>query len=132
MSEIEQQFPGIKRTQKRGYDGKFRFDIDLPQNEVYGTLTLTTDGSSRVYDVPAGNRFRVRTLIIYNGEAADNEYMFRDTSAGSLVMHAFVPTNQQMIMDVNGPYFSGDVYVSSTTYSAGGYITIGGLLDSKE
>lgn len=130
--EIEQQVPNITRAQKRGYDGKFRFDIDIPQNEAFGTITLTTDGSTRAYDVPTGNRFRVRTLIIYNGEADDNEYMLRDTSAGSLVLHAFCPAKQQIVQDYKGPFFSGDVYVSATTYSTAGYLSIGGILDAKE
>ena len=127
--EVEQN---INRVQKRGNDGKFIYDIDMPQNEVFACMTQATDGvSNLLYSVPTGKRFRVRTMIIYNPTSVDNDFFVRDGSAASMVFPVLVPAGDETVIDMIGPFFSSSVNLSAATYVTATpcYITIGGILD---
>ena len=127
----------ITRPQKRGPDGKFYYS---PVPEVSAYLSAATDASARVYDVPTGKKFRLKTVIATNLNAKVTLAKLTNGSGVTNTVFSFVVMSAAnangkgtvAIADIEGVVFTSDVYLLCNTYATGFNILVAGELDPDE
>lgn len=121
----------VVRQQERGHDGKFYFH---PNNEYSFYLSAATGASSIIGTLPAGKKFKVRTIVATS--TALPVVMILTNGSGlsytKLVFAADGTGVSKVITDVKGLVFDDDPYLMLSTFATAVGIFLGGELDPDE
>lgn len=121
----------VVRQQERGHDGKFYFH---PNNEYSFYLSAATGASSIIGTLPAGKKFKVRTIVATS--TALPVVMILTNGSGlsytKLVFAADETGVSKVITDVKGLVFDDDPYLMLSTFATAVGIFLGGELDPDE
>jgi hypothetical protein len=122
------------RSQKRGSDGKFYFEVDEFRSETSGylsTVSATKTGSTGLA-VATGKYFHLRYLSICHNSGAYNVVLKNPSGVTKFKTRVTSGVNAEHTR-IEGVVFNGSVTVQVSTfvaaYNAG--IVIGGILDSN-
>jgi len=122
----------VVRQQERGHDGKFYFH---PNNEYGFYFSATSVGSSKIGTLPAGKKFKLRTVIIHNPSAKKVTAILTNGSGLARTIARFrVGTAASLqVTDLKGLVFDNDPYLQLDTFANTAIgITLGGELDPDE
>jgi len=123
----------VVRQQERRHDGKFYFH---PNNEYSFYLSAATRASRKIGTLPAGKKFKLRTVIINNPLAKKTTAILTNGSGLTHTIARFrVGTAASLqVTDLKGLVFDDDPYLQLDTFATATpvSITLGGELDPDE
>lgn len=131
MSENDSPEIIVVRQQERGHDGKFYFH---PNNEYSFYLSAATDASSAVGTIPAGKKFKLRTVVVSNTSAGPVTVILTNGSGLSYTKMRFAigTAASKELTNIKGIVFDDDPYLQLDTFATSLGIALGGELDPDE
>jgi endoglucanase Acf2 len=121
----------VVRQQERGHDGKFYFH---PNNEYGFYFSATSVGSSKIGTLPAGKKFKLRTVIVHNASVQPVTVILTNGSSLSYTKMRFAlgTAVSKELTGIKGIVFDDDPYLQLDTFASALDITLGGELDPDE
>ena len=121
----------VVRQQERGHDGKFYFH---PNNEYSFYLSAATGASSAIGTLPAGKKFKLRTVVANNTSAGPVTVILTNGSGLSYTKMRFAigTAASKELTNIKGIVFDDDPYLQLDTFATGLGIALGGELDPDE
>lgn len=121
----------VVRQQERGHDGKFYFH---PNNEYSFYLSAATGESAAIGTLPAGKKFKLRTVVANNPSAGPVTVILTNGSGLSYTKMRFAigTAASKELTNIKGIVFDDDPYLQLDTFTTSLGIALGGELDPDE
>lgn len=130
MTENDSPEIFIVRQQERGPDGKFYFHANRDYSMF---LSMSTTASTRIGVLPAGKKFRVKTVVFGNYGADSCKVNITEGSGLTFTKLSLIsPTMGTVSVNTAGLVLEDDPYVVVNNYTMGQAISLFGELDPDE